>query len=423
MAFEDTKPKTGYRHSMAVNSRDLETDILIAGGGMIGLTQAIALGQSGFSVTVVDPAPPETTLAPEFDGRASALAYTSCKLLEALGVWPTLAPDAEPIREIRVSDGDAPLFLHFDHHDVGDEPLGHMVENRHLRHALHKTAASMNRITRLAPNHITDVIRAESGVQARLDDGRTVRARLLIGAEGRRSPSREEAGINTFERDYGQRGIVVTVTHERPHQGIAHERFLPSGPFAILPLQKNRSSIVWTERSALVPSIMKLSDAAFDAELAKRFGGFLGNVHATRPRWQYPLTLQVSDRFIDQRLALVGDAAHGIHPIAGQGANLGIKDVAALTETLVNAARLGQDIGSDAVLARYQRWRRVDTVTLSVVTDALNHLFSNDIAPIRWARDIGLGAVNRMPPLKRFFMNHARGTVGQLPRLLTGEAP
>ena len=408
---------------MTGNSRDLETDILIAGGGIIGLTQAIALGRSGFTVMIVDPAPPETSLAPEFDGRASALAYTSCNLLEALGVWPALAANAEPIREIRVSDGDTPLFLHFDHHDVGNEALGHMVENRHLRHALDKVARSMKRLTPSAPNHITSVERTDAGVTARLDDGRTVRARLLIGAEGRRSPSREEAGIRTFERAYGQCGIVTTVTHERPHQGIAHERFLPSGPFAILPLRDNRSSIVWTERTALVPAIMNLSTEAFDAELAKRFGGFLGAVHATGPRWQYPLSLQVCDRFIDKRLALVGDAAHGIHPIAGQGANLGIKDVAALTETLVNAARVGEDIGSETVLARYQRWRRVDTVTLSVVTDALNHLFSNDIAPIRWARDIGLGAVNRMPPLKRFFMNHARGTVGHLPRLLTGETP
>lgn len=402
---------------------EFKADILIAGGGMIGLTQALALAQSGFEVVVVDPAPTETTLAPEFDGRASALAFTSCKLLEAIGVWPHLADDAGPIREIRISDGDAPLFLHFDHQDVGDEPLGHMVENRHLRHALVTEVRKASKIRLIAPARIEDAQRTPGGVTATLDDGRVIRARLLIGAEGRNSPSREAAGIHTFERAYDQCGIVATVTHQRPHMGIAHERFLPSGPFAILPLTGNRASVVWTERRDLVPAIMALSDAAFEAELARRFGDFLGRVRATGPRWQYPLTLQVSDRFVDQRLALIGDAAHGIHPIAGQGANLGLKDVAALTEVIVDAARIGEDIGADTVLARYQRWRRVDTVTLSVVTDALNHLFSNDIAPVRWARDLGLAAVNQMPPLKRFFMNHARGSVGRLPRLLTGNAP
>lgn len=406
---------------MNARSGPLETDILIAGGGMVGLTLALALGQNGFCVTVVDPAPAETTLSPEFDGRASALAYTSCKLLEAIGVWPLLVPDAEEIREIRVSDGDAPLYLHFDFAEVGDEPLGHMVENRHLRHALYRKVSETPGIALYAPDRIETADRSDGGVAAKLQSGKTVHARLLIGAEGRRSPAREDAGIRTYEWTYGQSGIVATVEHEHPHQGIAHERFLPAGPFAILPLTGNRSSIVWTERTRLVPTIMALSDEAFDAELQKRFGGFLGAVHSTGPRWHYPLSLQVSDRFIDRRLALVGDSAHGIHPISGQGMNLGIKDVAALAQVLVEAARAGEDIGEAGVLERYQRWRRVDTLTLSAVTDGLNRLFSNDIAPVRWARDIGMAAVHRMPPLKRFFMNHARGTVGQLPRLLSGE--
>jgi len=389
----------------------------------VGLTQALALGRAGFHVVVVDPAPAQTTLAPEFDGRASALAHASCKLLEAIGVWPLLAPDAEAIREIRVSDGDAPLYLHFDHTDVGDEPLGHMVENRHLRHALYAAVADVSAITLAAPDRIDRVERSEDGVKATLASGSRIAARLLIGAEGRRSPSREDAGIRTYEWTYDQCGIVTTVEHERPHHGIAHERFLPAGPFAILPLRGNRSSIVWTERRRLVPTIMNLSEAAFDAELAKRFGRFLGAVRSTGPRWQYPLSLQISESFVDNRLALVGDAAHGIHPIAGQGVNLGLKDVAALTEVLVDAARIGQDIGTPPVLERYQRWRRVDTLTLSVVTDGLNRLFSNDIMPVRQARDIGLAAVNRMAPLKRFFINHARGTVGRLPRLLQGQLP
>ena len=405
---------------MAEKRDEMRTDILIAGGGLVGLTLALALGRNGLGVIVVDPAPAETTLAPTFDGRSSALAYASCKLLDAIGVWSRLAPDAEPIRQIRVSDGEVPLYLHFDYADVGDEPLGHMVENRHLRHALYRAVSKVPGITLLAPEKIRNVERDEGGVRATLESGRRVTARLVAGAEGRRSPSREDAGIRTYEWTYRQSGIVATVEHERPHHGIAHERFLPSGPFAILPLRGNRSSIVWTERTRLVPTIMTLSADAFDSELAKRFGGFLGTVRATGPRWHYPLSLQISERYIDRRLALVGDSAHGIHPIAGQGLNLGLKDVAALAEVVVEAARAGRDIGEGSVLERYQRWRRVDTMTLSVVTDGLNRLFSNDIAPVRWARDIGLAAVNGMPPLKHFFIRHARGTVGRLPRLLTG---
>ncbi|MEX1147617.1 MAG: UbiH/UbiF/VisC/COQ6 family ubiquinone biosynthesis hydroxylase, partial [Sphingomonadales bacterium] len=384
-----------------------QTDILISGGGMIGLTQALALARAGFSVRLVERIEPEHALNPTFDGRASALAYTSCNLLEALGLWPDLAEHAEPIREIRVSDGDVPLFLHFDHEDVGDRPLGHMVENRHLRHVLLAAVRKADGVTIDAPHRITATECTMDGVTAELDNGTTVRARLLVGAEGRTSPTREMAGIRCHEWRYGQDGIVTTVTHERPHRGIAHERFLPSGPFAILPLVGNRSSIVWTERRRLADAVMGLSDAGFDDELGKRFGSFLGRVHATGPRWRYPLALQVAARFVDRRVCLIGDSAHGIHPIAGQGANLGFKDVAALTEVLVDAARTGTDIGADGVLARYQRWRRVDTVALSVVTDALNHLFSNDIAPVALARDMGLGAVNRMAPLKKFFMNHA----------------
>ena len=255
---------------------------------------------------------------------------------------------------------------------------------------------------------------------ARLKSGAEITARLVIAAEGRQSPLREEAGIGTVDWSYRQTGIVTTVEFEGDHRGIAHARFMPGGPFAILPLLGQRASLVWTETTDLAKVIMALDDTDFNAELRKRFGDFLGDVRTSGPRWSYPLRLQHAERYIAERLALVADSAHVIHPIAGQGLNLGLRDIAALTEVLVEAARRGEDIGAPLVLERYQQWRRVDNWTLALVTDGLNRLFSNDIAPIRLARDLGLGIVQKLPPLKKFFIRHARGTVGKLPRLLEG---
>ncbi|MEI9988137.1 MAG: FAD-dependent monooxygenase [Aliidongia sp.] len=255
-----------------------------------------------------------------------------------------------------------------------------------------------------------------------LADGRTIRARLLVAADGKTSRLRQEAGIRIFGTEYKQHAISGTVTHEQPHHGVAVEHFLAAGPFAILPMTGNRSSIVWTERAALAPALLKLPEAEFNRELTRRFGDFLGAVEWAGPRWSYPLNILYAERITDRRLALVGDAGHVIHPIAGQGLNLGIRDVAALAELVVDAYRLGLDPGAADVLERYQRWRRVDTLALSAVTDGLNRLFSNDIAPVKLARDLGLAMVDRVPPLKRLFMRHAMGLVGTLPRLVRGEA-
>ncbi|MFP6744986.1 MAG: UbiH/UbiF/VisC/COQ6 family ubiquinone biosynthesis hydroxylase [Alphaproteobacteria bacterium] len=403
------------------SSEIIEAEVLIVGGGMVGLTLGCALAGAGMEVAVVDRADPACHLDSGFDGRASAIAHGTKLTLDGIGVWSGMARDAEPIREIRVSDGDSPLFLHYDHRDLGNDPLGYMVENRHFRQALYAAADGVERLQLVAPTGLRHLTRTEAGGEAELDDGRYVRARLVIAADGRQSAVRREAGIPVTTWTYDQTGIVCTVTHERSHRGIAHERFLSAGPFAILPLSGNRSSLVWTERSDLAPAIMALDHSGFHAEMAGRFGGFLGLLQVTGPRWSYPLALSYAARYNDTRLALVGDAAHAIHPIAGQGLNLGLRDVAALSEVLVDARRLGLDIGGADVLARYGRWRRVDTTLLLAVTDSLNRLFSNDIAPLRLARDLGLAAVNQLPPLKRLFMRHAMGTVGDLPRLARGE--
>lgn len=402
-------------------TKDLETDVLIAGGGFAGLTLALSLAQGGLTSAMVDPAPAAEQLDPLFDGRASAIAYAGYRLLDTLGVWPVLADDAGPIHEIRVSDGPSLLHLHFDHRDLGDGPLGYMVENRHLRLALHKAVAAAPEITLLPSTRLADVARSETGVSAATEAGHRIRARLAVAAEGRRSPLRDTAGIKTYRWSYDQTGIVVTADLEKPHHSIAHERFLPPGPFAVLPLTGNRASIVWTERRRTAKALLALDGPLFEAEFRRRMGDYWGNVSASGPRWSYPLELEIAADFTAPRLALIGDAAHGIHPIAGQGLNLGLKDVAALAQSVVDAARAGQDIGSAGVLDTYARWRRFDTLAMIAATDSLNRLFSNNSRVLRLARDAGLAAVNNMPPLKKLFMAHARGTLGDLPRLLKGE--
>jgi 2-octaprenyl-6-methoxyphenol hydroxylase len=333
-----------------------------------------------------------------------------------------MAQDAAPILEIRVADDNAPLFLHYDHRDVGDHPLGWIVENRTLRQALLMRASELPRLRHLAPLTVADVERSSAGALVRLADGRAISARLVAAADGKTSPLRQAAGIRTITWSYPQTGIVATVRHERPHEGVAVEHFLPAGPFAILPLTGNRSSIVWTERADLAPRLLALPEPEFAAELRRRFGDFLGDLEIVGPRWSYPLSFLHAESYIAERLALVGDAAHVIHPIAGQGLNLGLRDVAALAEVLVDARRLGLDIGDSQVLARYERWRRLDNWMLSAATDSLNRLFSNAIPPVKLARDLGLAAVHRLPPLKRLFMRHAMGVMGELPRLVRGEA-
>lgn len=415
-------------------TRDCE--VLIAGGGLVGLTLGIALADAGLDVIVIDRDAPAAVQAATFDGRASAIARGSQQALAAIGLWDAMAASAQPIEDIRVSDGRvghpvSRLFLHYDCEEVDGAPLGYMLENRSIRAALHAKAPHTAGLRLLAPAQVVDMSRDAHACTVTLDDGRTLSAQLMVAADGKRSRLRAAAGIPVTAWDYPQAGIVCTVAHAEPHHGTAHENFLPSGPFAMLPLRDgddgtgrsvHRSSIVWTEKRDLAAAMMAQDDATLSAEIQRRFGDSLGALGVIRPRWSYLLSLSLAKDTVAERFALVGDAARGIHPISGQGLNLGIKDVAALAEVLIDARRLGLDPGQVSVLRRYARWRRFDNLTLIAVTDGLNRLFSNDAAPLRLARDLGLAAVDRMPPLKRFFMRHAMGLVGDLPRLIRGEA-
>jgi 2-octaprenyl-6-methoxyphenol hydroxylase len=413
------------------------TDVLIAGGGMVGLTLALALAQGGLAVSVTDPLAPSTILDEKFDGRVSALSYAVIRMFRTLGVWPHLEKDAQPILDILVTDsplgGTPSLFsLHFDHREIG-EPMGAIAENRHIRRALFAALADTN-VRHISPAAVTSIDVTDSGVNAQLSNGERLRAELVVAADGRESRLREQMGIRIISWFYPQTGIVATVHHSKPHNGVAYEHFLPSGPFAILAMtpassseavgqhSANRSSLVWTERDTLAPSIMKLPVREFEAEVTRRFGEHLGDIEVVGDRWSYPLRFHLARGYIAPRFALAGDSAHGIHPIAGQGLNLGLKDAAALAECVLDHVRLGLDAGDSEALARYQRWRRFDSFALAAATDGLNRLFSNDIAPLRAIRDFGMGLVDAVGPLRRAFMRNAGGDLGQLPRLLRGEA-
>jgi 2-octaprenyl-6-methoxyphenol hydroxylase len=403
-----------------------DAELVVAGAGLNGLLLAVACAGAGLAVAVVDPQAPAAMLDQGFDGRTSAIAYGSQRVLAGLGLWPAVADDAEPILEIRVADDNSPLFLHYDHRDLaaGDDPpppLGYIVENRVLRRALFEQARALPALRLIAGRRITAVEAGSGGAVARLDDGGMLRCRLVAAADGKDSPLRRGARIHAVEWRYAQTSIVTTVAHARPHAGIAVEHFLPAGPFAILPMTGNRSSIVWTEQADLARAILALPEAEFAAELRARFGNFLGAIEPVGPRWSYALSLLLAERYAACRLALVGEAAHVIHPIAGQGLNIGIRDVAAVAELIIDQRRRGLDIGDDEVLSRYQRRRRTDALVLAAVTDGLNRLFSNTLGPLRLARDLGLAAVNRLPPAKRALMRHAMGLLGEQPRLARGE--
>jgi 2-octaprenyl-6-methoxyphenol hydroxylase len=408
------------------NHKSYKTDVLIVGSGMVGSSLAIALSGVGFKVVLVDQVDPLVQVGNKFDGRASAIAATPQKMLEEIGIWQHLKNNFMPIKDIRVADGGSSLFLHYSHEDVLCEALGFMVENRHFRQACRAKIATNKNIVFIAPCKIQHLSRAVGGVHAVLTNGSTVESGLVVGADGRGSKIREIAGIKCTTRPYPQTAIVLTVDHELSHKSIAHEHFLPAGPFAILPLRgkqgkKNRSSIVWTEKSELAKIILNLPQADFTNEFKRRFGEHLGDTAFVGPRWDYPLSWQYVETRISERLALIGDAAYGIHPIAGQGLNLGLRDVAALAEVLTDAKRLGLDIGSYTLLEKYQKWRRFDSSVMLATTDGLNRLFSNDIRLIKVIRDFGLAAINKLDPLKKVFMLHAMGSTGNIPRLLKGQ--
>ena len=401
-------------------------DVLIAGGGYVGLSLAVSLKKAAphLDVLVIDGAPDGVW---QKDGRASAIIAAASQMLDVLGVWSEIEPDAEPIKRMIVTDSKTsdpvrPVFLTFEDEVVDGRPFAHMVPNVALVGALRKAAAALGVGIRQSTaaegfksgDHVVDIT---------LAGGETLQARLLIACDGVRSKLRDAAGIKTVEFDYGQSGIVTTVEHERPHDGTAEEHFLPAGPFATLPLKNNRSSLVWTERTADADRLVAADDLVFEDELERRFGHKLGALKVVGGRRAFPLGLTLARDFVAPRFALAGDAAHGIHPISGQGLNLGFKDAAALAETIVEADRLGLDIGSLAVLERYQSWRRFDTFRMGVTTDVLNRLFSNDITPLRVMRDFGLGIVDRLPSLKTFFIRQASGLAGQTePRMLSGQA-
>jgi 2-octaprenyl-6-methoxyphenol hydroxylase len=399
--------------------------IVIGGGAFAGLALAVALRQglgADFPVIVADPA---LAVRPSRDPRATAIVAACRRLFEAIGVWGEIADTTQPILDMVVTDSkleDAtrPAFLTFSGHVEPGEPFAHMVENRHLIDALVTHAAALG--IELRGVAVADFVPGTDGVNVTLSDGSAIEASLLVAADGARSKLRERAGIVTHGWDYDQSGIVVTVGHERNHQGRAEEHFLPSGPFAILPLTGKRSSLVWTEKRAEAARIVELNDAEFHDELERRFGLHLGEIKVLdRPR-AFPLGYFVARSFIGRRLALVGDAAHVIHPIAGQGLNMGLRDVAALAEVIVDAARLGMDPGQADVIERYQRWRRFDTMAMGLATNSLNLLFSNQSTLLRAVRDIGLGLVDRTPPLKSLFIRQAAGLAGEVPRLLKGDA-
>jgi 2-octaprenyl-6-methoxyphenol hydroxylase len=400
------------------------SDVLIAGGGFAGFALAIALRQAlgdHFTVALTDPDLGQTG----GDVRASAIAAAPRRMFKALGVWDAVAAEAQPILDMaitdsRVDDAVRPVFLTFGGEIEAGEPFAHMVENGGLVAALAARAASMG--IGLIKASVVNFTAEPSAMKAMLSNGTAISASLLVAADGARSRLRDRAGIATSGWSYGQSAIVTTVAHERSHEGRAEEHFLPAGPFAVLPLRHNRSSIVWTEETGEAERIVALPDAHFHDELERRFGLRLGDITLAGPRRAYPLGLWVARSFIADRFALIGDAAHVIHPIAGQGLNMGLRDVAALAEAVVDAVRLGVDPGDASVLERYQRWRRFDTVTMCLSTDGLNRLFSNQSDALRLIRDIGLGMVERLPALKRLFIREAAGLVGDVPKLLRGES-
>lgn len=408
-------------------------DIVIAGAGLAGAAFALAAAQGGLRVVMVDPQPFDAQLAPTFDGRSTAIAFSTFRMLDALGLGESLRPHACRMDHILVTDGRrpgaasraaSPAFLRFDAEEIGGrtggEPLGYMVENRRIRAALAEAVMRAGIAVR-APAAVAGVRTDAGKATVTLADGAALTAALVVGAEGRGSAVRRAAGIDTVGWGYGQSGVVATVRLGRDHGNVAHEYFLPSGPFAILPLTDQRASLVWTETTRRGEALRTASDDAFHAHLMRRFGEFLDGVTVEGPRFVYPLSLSLAERLIAPRIALIGDAAHGVHPVAGQGLNMGLKDAAALAEVLAEAARLGEDLGAETVLERYARWRRFDNAALAAGFDAFVRLFSNDIAPVRLARDLGMAAVNRIGPLRRAFMQEAGGATGDLPRLLKGE--
>jgi 2-octaprenyl-6-methoxyphenol hydroxylase len=397
-------------------------DVIILGGGLVGCALAVALARGGVTSAVVDPAPLEAVRDTRADGRASAVSSSSWRMMEAIGVAGRFAADANPIERIEVGEQGARGLLNFAPDLVNDGPLGMMVENRHLRIGLREAAAEADGILAMMPARAADVERDAAGVRVTLEDGRVIAGSLLVGAEGRRSPTREAARIAVARWDYHHVAMVGMLDHEGDHHNVAHELFYPAGPFALLPMKGgHRSALVWTVAEADAAAMLSLSERAYLAEAEKRMGGMLGALKLAAPLSSYPLGFHHAAHITAERLALVGDAGHGIHPIAGQGLNLGFRDAAALAEVLIEGARLGLDSGDHQLLQRYERWRGLDTFMVAAATDGLTRLFGVPGRTASRVRRFGIGMVNRIPPLKDVFMAEARGESGAMPRLLTGQ--
>jgi len=408
-----------------IESMEHDSDLLIIGGGLNGPALALAAARAGLTSTVIDALPEPVRKTATFDGRAYALALASVRLLRNLGVWDRVAENAQPMLEIKVSDGRAgqgpsPFFLHFDHAEIEEGPMGHVLEDRFLRRALLDAMTETPEIRQVSGDTVTAQEADGAAVSVTLASGQVRRGRLLVGTDGRASGTATRAGIRRTGWGYGQTALVAAIEHDLPHHGIAHQFFMPPGPLAILPLPGNVSSIVWSETEETAARFATLPDADFIEVLRPRFGDFLGAIRLSGKRFTYPLNLTVANSFVADRLALIGDAAHGMHPIAGQGLNAGLRDVAALAQVLGEGTRRGEDIAAPDVLARYQQWRRFDTATLALATDLTNRLFSNDNPLLRVARDLGMGAVSHMPGLRRGFIREAAGLTGDLPELMKG---
>lgn len=401
------------------------SDILIVGGGLNGPMLALAVAKAGLSSTVIDARPEGTRRSDNFDGRSYALALASVRMLTALGLWGGLEPNAQPMTEIKVSDGragDAEVFLglHFNSAEIEEGPMGHMLEDRFLRQALLEAMEAEPLITHLSGETVVDQKVTATGTTITLASGDTLSGQMIVGADGRQTGTGQRAGIRRTAWDYNQTALVCAIAHEKPHGGVAHQLFMPAGPLAILPLTGNRSSIVWSEKRGLAEEINALPGEDYLTVLRPRFGDFLGEISLAGARFTYPLGLTLANRFVADRLALVGDAAHGMHPIAGQGLNAGLRDVAALAHVISHAVRRGEDFASPMVLARYEQWRRFDTATLLSATDVFNRLFSNDNPLLRAGRDLGMAALNAIPSARRTFIREAAGLNGDLPDLMAG---
>lgn len=400
-----------------------DCDIAIVGGGLNGPALALAAAQVGLRVIVLDATSHKPRKNAKFDGRAYALALASKRLMAAVGVWENVAQDAEPMLNIRVSDGRAgvgasPFFMDFDHAELEEGPMGYMVEDRHLRYALQAAMQTSPLIEYRLATRVTGQSTGPEGVTLSLANNQKITTRLLVGADGRQSGTAARAGITYTGWQYGQTALVCAVEHDRPHGGVAHQFFMPAGPMAVLPLSARRSTVVWSEKTDNAAVIKTLDDAAFLDVLRPRFGDFLGDIALTGGRFSYPLGMMIAKSYIAPNVALIGDAAHGVHPIAGQGLNAGLRDVAALIQVLSEAKQRGEDFASQPVLARYQLWRRFDATALAVATDGFNRLFSNDNPILRLGRDLGMGMLNAMPKVRRGILREAAGLTGDLPDLM-----